>query len=129
MIYHYLFNPAWQTPASISPSTNYVQLGSGDNEKFSVNIKNPYDFEQKVTAYIWLYAPDWTMLFFSPTGLTFDISGITLTLPANCDVTGDILSFTMPAGVPEGFYNFNALFINEKGDRGPIGTWNFYVRD
>ncbi|MBU1627590.1 hypothetical protein KKB18_09500, partial [bacterium] len=57
MIYHYLLDPVGQTPVSISPSTNYVQLGSGDNAKFTVNIKNPYDFEQRATAYIWMYAP------------------------------------------------------------------------
>ena len=76
-----------------------------------------------------MFAPDGTMLFFSPTGLTLNIAGIPLTLPANLDITGDLLSFTMPEGVPEGFYNFNAVFINDKGDRGPIGTWNFYVKN
>ncbi|MBU1626804.1 hypothetical protein KKB18_05480, partial [bacterium] len=67
--------------------------------------------------------------FFGAMGLTLNIAGIPLTLPANMDVTGDILSFTMPEGVPEGFYNFNAVFLNDMGDRGPIGTWNFYVKD
>ncbi|MBU1627901.1 hypothetical protein KKB18_11075, partial [bacterium] len=116
-------------PSIIQPSTNYIQFGSGDNAKFTINIKNPYEFEQKATAYIWMYTPDGTMLFLNVMGLTFNIEGIPLTLPVNCDVTGDILSFTMPAGVPEGFFNLNAVFINEKGDRGPIGTWNFYVKD
>ena len=76
-----------------------------------------------------MFTPDGTMLFFTPTGLSLNIAGIPLTLPANLYITADILSFTMPAGVPEGFYNFNAVFINDKGDRGPIGTWNFYVKD
>jgi len=123
------FDPEWENPATITPSTNYIQLCNGDNAKFSVNIKNEYDFSQDVTAYIWLYTPDGTMLFFDGINLTTNISGIPLTLPANLDITGDILAFTMPAGVPEGFYNFNAVLINENGDRGPVGTWNFYVKD
>jgi len=123
------FNPPWDTPATITPTTNYIQFGEGDNAKFAINIKNEYDFSQDVTAYVWLYAPDGTMLFFDGINLTTNISGIPLTLPANLDITGDILAFTMPAGVPEGFYNFNAFFINENGDRGPVGTWNFYVKD
>jgi hypothetical protein len=122
-------DPGWNTPVTITPSTNYIQLGEGDNAKFAVNVKNEYDFAQNATAYIWLYAPDGTMLFFNGNGLTTGTAGIPLTLPAKCDITGDILTFTMPAGVPEGFYNFNAVFVNENGDRGPIGTWNFYVKD
>jgi len=122
-------NPNWDTPATITPSTNYIQFGEGDEAKFSVNIKNEYEFSQDVTAYMWLYAPDGTMLFFDGSSLTTNISGIPLTLPANLDITGDILTFTMPAGVPEGFYNFNAFFVNERFDRGPVGTWNFYVKD
>jgi hypothetical protein len=128
-LYTLHLDPAWETPATIAPSTNYIQLGEGDNAKFTVNVKNAYDFAQNATAYIWMYAPDGTMLFFSSTGISLDISGIPLSLPANLDITGDILTFTMPAGVPEGFYNFNAVFVNENGDRGPIGTWNFYVKD
>ena len=122
-------NPAWEKPATIEPGPNYVQFGEGDEAKFRVNVKNPYEFGQRATAYIWLYAPDGTMLFLNGMGVTLECAGIPLTLPANTDVTGDILSFTMPAGVPEGFYNFNAVFINEKGDRDSIGTWNFYVKD
>ena len=76
-----------------------------------------------------MYSPDGTMLFFDGIILTFDIKGIPLILPANLDVTADVLTFTMPVGVPEGFYNFNALFFNDQGERGPIGTWNFYVKD
>jgi len=129
MIYHYLLNPSWNNPATITPSTNYIQFGEGDNAKFTVNIRNEYDFSQDVTAYMWLYAPDGTMLFFDGSSLTTNIIGIPLTLPANLDITGDILAFTMPAGVPEGFYNFNAVLINENGDRGPVGTWNFYIKD
>jgi hypothetical protein len=128
-IEHLLLNPGWNTPASIAPSTNYIQLGEGDNAKFTINVKNPYDFEQNVTAYIWMYTPDGTALFFTPTGLSFNVAGIPLTLPANLDITGDILTFTVPTGLPEGFWNFNAVFINDNGDRGPIGTWNFYVKD
>jgi len=120
--------PLWGDPTTITPSTNYVQVGEGDNCRFSVNIKNEYDYEQDATAYIWLIAPDGTMLFFDGLGFTPDITGIPLTLPANLDVNADFLTFTMPAGVPEGFYNLNALFINANGDRGPIGTWNFYVK-
>jgi hypothetical protein len=122
--------PAWSEPVTITPSTNYIHLGSGDIAKFTANVKNPYDFEQKATAYIWLYAPDIdTPFYFDGSGLTTQIKGIPLTLPANIDVKADILTFTMPAGLPEGFYNYNAVFINENGDRGPIGTWNFYVKD
>jgi hypothetical protein len=128
-IYVQHLDPAWSEPATIEPSTSYVQFGSGDNAKFTVNIKNPYNFEQKATAYIWLYTPDGNFLFFDGAGLTTQIKGISLTLPLNLDVTADILTFTMPSGVPEGFYNYNAVFINENGDRGPIGTWNFYVKD
>jgi len=129
-IIHTLFlDPAWEKPATITPRTNYIQLGEGDNAKFSINIKNEYDFSQDVTAYIWLYAPIGVKLYFNGYGMTTDVDGIPLTLPANLDITGDILTFTMPAGVPEGFYNFNAVLINENGDRGPVGTWNFYVKD
>jgi len=121
--------PSWGSPATIKPTTNYVQLGEGDNAKFTINIKNEYDFPQNVTAYLWLYAPNGTMLFFDGISMTTNITGIPLTLPKNLDITGDILTFTMPEGVPEGFYNFNAVLISEKGDRGPIGTWNFYIKD
>jgi len=120
-------DPAWEEPARIEPSTNYIQFGEGDECRFSINVKNEY--EQDATAYIWLIAPDGTTLFFDGLGFTPEISGIPLTLPANLDVTGDFLTFTMPRGVPKGFYNLNAVFINDAGDRGPIGTWNFYVKD
>ncbi|MBU1626262.1 hypothetical protein KKB18_02740, partial [bacterium] len=122
-------DPKWQTPALINTSTNFVHFGEGDHAKFRVNLKNTYNFEQNVTAFIWLFASDSTMLFFSPTGWSSNAVGIPLPLPANLDMTADILSFTMPARVPAGFYNFNAVFINENGDRGPISTWNFYVKD
>jgi hypothetical protein len=123
-------NPAWKKPSTIDPSTNFIQLGSGDTAKFCVNVKNPYGAAQNATAYIWLYVPGVDApFFFDGTGLTTQITGIPLTLPANLDVTGDILTFTMPSGLPEGFYNFNTVLINEHGDRGPIGTWNFYVKD
>ena len=115
-------DPAWEKPAVIEPSTNYVQFGEGDEAKFRVNVKNPYEFEQRATAYVWMYAPDGTMLFLNGMGVTLDAAGIPLILPANTDVTGDILSFTMPAGVPEGFYNFNAVFINDKGDGDLLGV-------
>jgi len=121
--------PEWETPARIQPGTNYIQFGEGDEAKFTINIRNDYDFSQDVTAYMWLYAPDGTMFFFDGISLNMDIKGIPLTLPANLDIAGDILAFTMPAGVPEGFYNINAVLINENGDRGPVGTWNFYVKD
>ena len=129
MIHHLHLAPAWEEPCEIYPSTNYVQFGESDDSRFSVNIKNEYDYKQKATAYIWMFAPRGEMLFFDGFGLTFEIKGIPLILPANLDVTADILAFTMPSGVPEGFYNLNAVFINENGNRGPIGTWNFYVRD
>jgi hypothetical protein len=123
-------DPSWSEPTTITPSTNYIQFGTGDKAKFTVNIKNPYDILQKATAYIWLYAPGVDApFFFTGSSLSTIPVGIPLTLPANLDVTGDILSFTMPSGLPEGFYNYNAVFINEHGDRGPIGTWNFYVKD
>ena len=111
------------------PGSSGIHCTSGDEAKFTVSVKNPYYYTQDATAYIWLFAPDGTMLFFDGAGFTFDVTGIPLTLPANLDVTGDILAFTMPAGIPEGFYNLNAVFLNENGDRGPIGTWNFYVKD
>jgi len=122
-------NPGWAEPCEIYPSTNYIQLGDGDKARFQVNIKNQYDYAQNATAYIWMFTPDGTLLFFDGLGLTFDIKGMPLSVPANLDITADILSFTMPAGVPEGFYNLNAVFLNENYDRGPIGTWNFYVKD
>jgi len=121
--------PAWEKPATIYPTTNFIQFGEGDKAKFTINIKNDYEFSQDVTAYIWLYAPIGVKLYFNGYGMTTDVGGIPLTLPANLDITGDILTFTMPSSVPEGFYNFNAVLINENGDRGPIGTWNFYVKD
>jgi hypothetical protein len=129
-VYTLYLDPAWDTPIQVKLSTNYIEFIEGDKAKFNVNVKNPYDFEQKATAYIWLYVPGVDApLFFDGVSITTEAKGITLTLPANLDVTGDILTFTMPSGVPEGFYNYNAVFINEHGDRGPIGTWNFYVKD
>jgi hypothetical protein len=129
-LYTYHLDPAWKEPVTIEPRTNSIQLGTGDHAKFKINIKNLYDAAQNATAYIWLYVPGVDApFFFTGSSLSTTPVGIPLTLPANLDVTGDILTFTMPSGLPEGFYNFNAVFINENGDRGPIGTWNFYVKD
>jgi hypothetical protein len=129
-LYTVYIDTPWESPGEIYPSTNYIQLGSGDKAKFTVNVKNPLDVEQKATAFIWLYVPGVDApFFFDGTSLTATPEGIPLTLPANLDVTADILTFTMPAGVPEGFYNFNAIFINERNNPGPMGTWNFYVKD
>jgi hypothetical protein len=128
-IYTLHLDPAWENPPSIYPSTNYMQFGQGDHAIFSVNIKNTYDFEQKVTAYIWIYNPNSSLIFFDGTGFTTNITGIHLKLPPNLDVTQDFSVFKMPQGVPQGYYNLNAVFINEHGDRGPIGTWNFYVKN
>jgi hypothetical protein len=129
-VYTLHLNPAWNESVKITPTSNYINYTSGTRAIFRVNVQNPYTFEQKATAFIWLYAPDIdTPFYFDGVSLTTEAKGIPLTLPANLDVTGDIMTFTMPSGVPEGYYNFNAVFINENGDRGPIGTWNFYVKD
>ena len=69
------------------------------------------------------------MLFFNGSGLTFEITGIPFTLSAETDMDVNIISFTVPAEVPEGFYNFNAVFINEQGNRGPIGSFNFRIKN
>ena len=122
-------SPPWETPAEIYPSTNYIQFGEGDRCILRVNVRNGNDLIQNVTVYIWLFTPDGTMLFFDGIGFSPDVNGIPLTLPANIDLTADILSFTMPDGIPEGFYNFNAIFLNDNYEFGPMGTWNFYVGD
>jgi hypothetical protein len=122
-------HPAWDEPATISPSTNFIQYSINDKAKFSVHIQNPYDYKQKVFAYIWLITPKSDMLFLSYDGVYSYPKSISVTLPENLDFNWDVLKFTIPEIMPEGFYNFNAVLINEHGDRGPIGTWNFYVKD
>jgi hypothetical protein len=129
-VYTIYLEPAWENPATIDPSTNYLQLGAGDNAKFIVNVKNPYDVEQKVTAYIWMFASGIDFpFFFDGIGISTKVKGMPLTIPAKFKILGDIMSFTMPAGLPQGYYNLNAIFINEQGNPGPMGTWNFYVKD
>ena len=121
--------PEWEEPCKVFPSTNFVQFGDGDDAKFRVNIKNEYDYNQYAALYIWLVTPQDLMFFFDGFGLTPEIFGIPLDIPANTDISADILTFTMPEGVPEGYYNINAVFIDEDFNRGPVGTWNFYVKD
>jgi hypothetical protein len=121
--------PAWNDPATIQPRTNYIQYGIGDKARFSLKIVNPYDYEQKVLAYIWLVTPKGDLLYVSYNGIFNEPVGVPITLPANLDMTWDLFNFEVPQIFPEGFYNFNAMLVNENGDNGPMGTWNFYVKN
>jgi hypothetical protein len=121
--------PQWNDPATIDPKTNYIQYGIGDGARFTLKIRNPYDYQQKVVAYIWLVTPKGDILFMTYDGIYSNPVGVLVTLPANLDFSWDIFNFSVPQIMPEGFYNFNAVFINENGDRGPIGSWNFYVKN
>jgi len=126
-IYTLHLNPGWKNPPTITPSTNYITFYTDEIAQFNVNIKNG-DTEQKATAYIWLITPDGDIFFVHYLGVTPDIAGIPLTLPPNIDINWQLFDFTIPEIMPAGLYNFNAVFINANGDRGPIGTWNFYVK-
>jgi len=120
-------HPAWEEPAIIDTSTNYIQFDAGDPARFNIHVKNDAHFGQDVTAYIWLYAPGGEMIFFGAGGFSFDITGIPLSLPPDFDISVDIIDFTIPEGLPEGVYNFNAIFVNGNMELGPMGTWNFHV--
>jgi len=127
-VYTLHLDPAWENPATVQPKTNYLQFGIGDNARFTLHIKNG-ETEHNVTAYVWLITPNGDMLFMTPGNVIPELRSFPLILPANIDVDWDILNFSVPEILPEGFYNFNAFFVNERFDRGPIGTWNFYVKD
>jgi len=118
----------WENPSTITPSTNYIQFGPGDNLEFRMRIQND-ETERNVFAYIWLVTPEGNLQFITPYWITPEVKGVPLLLPANIDVDWTLLSLKVPDVILEGFYNLNAVLINENGQRGPIGTWNFYVRD
>jgi len=127
-VYTLHLDPGWENPATVQPKTNYLQFGIGDNARFTLHIKNG-ESEKNVTAYVWLITPNGDMLFMTPGNVIPELRSFPLILPANVDVDWDILNFSVPEILPEGFNNFNAVLINENGDRGPVGTWNFYVKD
>ena len=77
--------------------------------------------------FAWLCLPGQGVLFFNGLGWSPDVIGIPLTLPADIDLTADILNYEIPPIMPKGFYNFNAIFMNENYQFGPMGTWNFYI--
>ncbi|MBU1626472.1 hypothetical protein KKB18_03810 [bacterium] len=128
---YFVFNltPVWENPATIETSTNFLQYTPGDNCKMSIKVRNGEN-EQNIRVYIWLCLPTGSYLFFN--GMTFvpEVTGISILLPANIiDFEVDLVTFIIPEIMPEGFYNFNAIFVNEKYEFGPMGTWNFYIGD
>ena len=117
---------SWHDPPRINTRTNYLQYSPGDRLKFKLNISNGY-VSQNVTAYIYLCIPGGNCLFFAGKGLTYEVSGIPLSLPEDLDIDFELMSFILPEGLPGGLYNFNALMTNENYEIGPMGTWNFYM--
>jgi len=109
-----------------------IYIGSYDNYLYAINR----DGTLKWKFLTWdsiksspTIGTDGSIFFFNGFAFKSNIKVIPLRVLANTDITGDILSFTVPKGMTEGFYNLNAVFLNENGDRGPIGTWNFYIKD
>ena len=126
--HYYVLNltPRWENPATIGTRTNYLQYVPGDNCRLSLNVRNSEKI-QNTTLFAWLCLPGDSVLFFNGLGWSPEVTGIPLTLPADIDLTGDILNYEIPPIMPEGFYNFNAIFMNENYEFGPMGTWNFQV--
>jgi len=123
----YNLTPEWERPARITTQTNFLQYTPGDSARFSLRIQNPTF--QRATLYAWICIPNGGYLFFNGLGFSPEITGIPLTLPAGLDVSADIVNFEIPEIMPEGMYNFNAIFLSEDRGFGPMGTWNFYVGD
>ena len=48
---------------------------------------------------------------------------------ARNSVDGGLFELYHALRCTRGFDNLNAVMINEQGNRCPIGTWNFYVKD
>jgi hypothetical protein len=116
----------WDKAPTIKPQGQYLEYRPGDTFKLILDIANPADVPQDVTAYIWFWLPTGQYIFFGPNGLTTEVVGIPLTLPANLDTSISIDLFTVPQGMPAGFYNLNAVFFNNRtAVRGPMGTYNF----
>jgi hypothetical protein len=117
---------SWDSAPTIKPQGQFVEYRPGDNFKLILDIANPADVLQDVTAYIWFWLPTGQYIFFGPNGLTTEVVGIPITLPANLDTSVSIDLFTVPQGMPAGFYNLNAVFFNNRtAVRGPMGTYNF----
>jgi hypothetical protein len=121
-------NPAWENPAKIQTRTNYLEYAPGDNARFNVHITNGKT-PQKASVYAWICVPGDITLFFNGMDFTPQIAGFQVILPANVDISGDILNFVVPQIMPSGMYQFNAIFLNENYDVGPMGTWNFYIKN
>jgi hypothetical protein len=116
----------WNNAPSIKPQGQFVEYRPGDTFKLILDIANPPDAPQDVTAYIWFWLPTGQYIFFGPNGLTTEVKGMPLTLPANLDTRVSIDLFTVPQSMPAGFYNLNAVFFNNRtAVRGPMGTYNF----
>jgi hypothetical protein len=119
----------WDNAPTIKPQGQFVEYRPGDTFKLILDITNPADVPQDVTVYIWFWLPTGQYVFFGPNGLTTDIKGIPLTLPANLDTSVSLDLFTVPEGMPAGFYNLNAVFFNNATSvRGPMGTYNFMAQ-
>jgi hypothetical protein len=116
----------WDNAPTIKPQGQFVEYRPGDTFKLTLDIANPVDTPQDATAYIWFWLPTGQYVFFGPNGLTTDVVGIPLTLPVSLDTSISIDLFTVPQGMPSGFYNLNAVFFNNRtAVRGPMGTYNF----
>jgi hypothetical protein len=118
----------WENAPTLKPRTNNVEYHPGNNLKLKLTVNNPGP-TVNVTAYIWFWLADGTFVCFDGTGISLAPKGITLTLPAGTDVSFDFIEFTMPDGLPQGYWTADALFFNnDTGQRGPISNYNFYYR-
>jgi len=126
---YYVVNldPAWEFPATVSPETNFLDYTPGDNCRMTINVANG-ERARSVKLYIWLRLPGGACLFYNGKTFVPEVVGISGYLPARIiSFRIDLVNFTIPEIMPEGFYNLNALFMNDKYEFGPMGTWNFYV--
>jgi hypothetical protein len=118
----------WENAPTIKPRTNNVEYHPGNNLKLKLTVNNPGP-NVNVTAYIWFWLADGTFVCFDATGISIVPKGINLTLPAGTDVSFDFIEFTLPDGLPQGYWTADALFFNnDTGQRGPISNYNFYYR-
>ena len=63
-------------------------------------------------------------------GFTNEFVGVPVLLPGNMNVEFELLNFIMPAGLPQGLWTVNSLFINnETSERGSVSNYNFYYRE
>lgn len=126
---YFIYNlaPAWENPAIVETFTNFLEYTPGDNCRLSIKIKNG-EKTRWVKLFIWLCLPDGNYLFYDGNSFVPDITGIEGYIPSHLlELKVDLVNFTIPEIMPEGFYNLNAMFMNKHYEFGPMGTWNFLV--